>query len=408
MARTAERWGMRSHAERGNEEHLLSLRQRTTIVQTLLHNSDGDAEMQVESQSSEVFVSPSRTALEELVHAATLAPSGDNTQPWRFVVDAERGTIAFHVDETRDPSPMNAGQRMARIALGAALENVLYLCQKRGRCAEVQYEQADALAVLRLHDITAPAGGGDETLAARVTNRRLYDGRPLEEAILERLRNATPVLEGVATHWIAARERIAALAVLIGKADALMLGDPTMRRAFLANVRFDRPASEHVEEGLSLASLELSLGERLMLRMLPWLPNGLLRAAGAKPAFAAKARKLVESASGLCLIVALDGTEFGDVSVGRAVQRAWLALTAEGLAAQPMMSLLVLENVGDNGSPHLIAAIGPDRLTGLRQELRASVPEIGEGRPAFLLRFGFAPSPTGRTGRRPVETVATA
>jgi nitroreductase len=56
--------------------------------------------------------------LDTLLARAVRAPSGTNTQPWRFVVDDEARTIALDLDPARDPSPMNAGQRMARIALG--------------------------------------------------------------------------------------------------------------------------------------------------------------------------------------------------------------------------------------------------------------------------------------------------
>ena len=84
------------------------------------------------------------------------------------------------------------------------------------------------------------------------------------------------------------------------------------------------------------------------------------------------------------------------------MQRAWLALTAEGLATQPMMSLPVLENVAGPGETGLRAALGPDKLEALRDEFRALAPEIGGRRPAWLMRFGHAPPPTGRTGRLPV------
>ena len=79
------------------------------------------------------------------------------------------------------------------------------------------------------------------------------------------------------------------------------------------------------------------------------MPDGLLKLGGLAGVFAAKARQLVRSASGLCLVVAPDGAEATDLLAGRALQRAWLALAAEGLATQPMMSLLVLENVADRG-----------------------------------------------------------
>lgn len=357
------------------------------------------------SQSPDVLPRPSRTELENLVHAATLAPSGDNTQPWRFAIDGEQGRIEFYLDDTRDPSPMNAGQRMARIAVGAAVENVLYLCRTRGWRAEMAPSNPDALAVVRVADGGEAASGSEAILAARVTNRRLYDGRPLDAALLERLRSATPPWEGIRTHWIAERGRLSAFSSLIGAADARMFGDPAMRRAFLSKVRFDRPAGECVTEGLSLASLELTFADRVALRMMPRLPDWLLRIGGIGRVFAAKARQLVNSASGLCLIVAMDAAAATDVLVGRCMQRAWLALTAEGLAAQPMMTLPVLENVLDNGSPDRIAALGRERLLQLRQELRTLTPEIGDGRPAFLLRFGFAPPPSGRTGRLPLEAV---
>lgn len=364
--------------------------------------------MAAELQLGHVGVQRARPDLETLIRAATLAPSGDNTQPWRFAVDSERGTISFLLDETRDPSPMNAGQRMARISVGAALENALRTARRNNWETTREAATPPALAVLHLHSSSGGPGDIEDVLRARVTNRRLYEGRTLAAEQLERLRSQTPVLEGVATYWIAGSERIAALAELIGRADALMLGDPSMRRAFLGKVRFDQPAGAAVEEGLSLASLELSFSDRIMLRLLPRLPNGLLTALGARRAFAAKGRKLVRSASGLCLIVAADGSESDDLTVGRAMQRAWLALTAEGLAAQPMMSALVLENVADNGSLDHIAALGAERLAGLRRGLRECVPEIGQGRPAFLLRFGFAPQPAGRTGRLSVESVITA
>jgi hypothetical protein len=70
-----------------------------------------------------------------------------------------------------------------------------------------------------------------------------------------------------------------------------------------------------------------------------------------------------------------------------------------------MMSLLVLENVLELGSPSLVAALGRERVAALGAEFRALVPEIGPARPAFLMRFGFARAPSGRTGRRPVHEV---
>jgi hypothetical protein len=184
-----------------------------------------------------------------------------------------------------------------------------------------------------------------------------------------------------------------------------MFGEPTMRQAFLDNVRFDTPAASEVTEGLSLACLELTTMDRFALRMLRRLPNVIVKMAGIMKVFATKTRALVESASGLCLIVAPNGVSKTDVVVGRAMQRAWLALTAQHLAVQPMMSLCVLENVLENGSADIVTSLGRDRAAAICQEFRALAPEIAGGRAAFLLRFGFAPPPSGRTGRLDPEAL---
>src|SRR5437879_1416097 len=124
-------------------------------------------------------------ALEKLLAAAIRAPSGDNTQPWRFVVDAAAGRIALHLDETRDPSPMNSGQRMARIAVGAALENLLQTARKSGWTAELE-EAPGALAVVRFVGQAFQPDVRLESLThieKRVTNRRLYEGRPIPNEV---------------------------------------------------------------------------------------------------------------------------------------------------------------------------------------------------------------------------------
>ena len=346
-----------------------------------------------------------RGSFDPLLVAAGCAPSGDNTQPWRFLVDPSGGRVVLRLDETRDPSPMNTGQRMSRIGVGAALENLLRAAEGCGWAATREPAEPPDLAVVRLERLGG-AGAVPAAINARLTNRRPYDGRPVPPEVLDQLLRQTPAIDGVSTHWFTDHQRLREAAALIGNADALMFGVPSMRRAFLSKVRFDEPADAAVDEGLSLASLELSRAESFALQLMRRIPDVILKVAGVGRIFAAKTQVLVSSASGLCLVAAPDSLEGTDLTVGRAMQRAWLALTGLGLAAQPMMSLLVLENALESKNGTLRAAVGPDRVTALARRFRALMPEIGDRRPAFLLRFGHAPEPSGRTGRRPLAEVA--
>jgi len=92
----------------------------------------------------------SAATLESLVAAALRAPSGDNTQPWRFQIDPRTGRVSLFLDESRDPSPMNAGQRMARIALGAAFENLLRAAGSLGLEIAVETPTPPAVAAVRV------------------------------------------------------------------------------------------------------------------------------------------------------------------------------------------------------------------------------------------------------------------
>jgi len=339
-----------------------------------------------------------RAALETLLAAAIKAPSGDNLQPWRFVLDAEASRITLYVDETRDPSPMNAGQRMSRIAVGAALENILRSASSRGWIVELEDPVEPALAAVRLGSFDGH-GQEDSAITRRVTNRRAYDRRPIPPDVLERLQEQTPDFEGVRTHWICDRARLDRLADLVARADAMMFGQPSMRQAFLENIRFDQPWDTEVEEGLSIASLELALVDRLALRMLRYVPDWLFKLAGLSRKFGATARRQIASSSGLCVIACRNSTRQVDIAVGRAMQRAWLGIAADGLAAQPMMSLAVLENVLSAGGPPLLAALGGEKALALLQQFRNILPDSGEGKLGFIMRFGFAPPPTARTRR---------
>jgi UDP:flavonoid glycosyltransferase YjiC (YdhE family)/ubiquinone/menaquinone biosynthesis C-methylase UbiE/nitroreductase len=343
--------------------------------------------------------------LAALVEAAVCAPSGSNAQPWRFLLDEESGRIDVFVDSHVDGTPMNAGHRMSRIGVGAAVENLLRTAERSGWKTELTTRAAGALATIR---VTAPAGSRpvvEKAMAERATNRRRYDGRSVAPAVLERLCRATPPLGGVATLWITDRERLRQIASVLGRAEKMAFAEKSIRQAMLSRIRFDAPPEAHVEEGLPVASLELTGSIRWLLPRASHLPKWVVKGIGLASSAGRITSGQVLSASGLCLVAGPDEEAPTDLAIGRAGQRAWLALTQEGLAAQPLTSLLVLENMLYHGTREL-STLGRRNIERLRDELRRLVPELGGARPGFLLRFGFAPSPSARSGRLPLDVVS--
>jgi hypothetical protein len=345
--------------------------------------------------------------IERICDAAHLAPSRDNLQPWRFEVDGE--TISFVVDPARDATRMNAGGRMARIALGAAVECALLRAGRMGASVRFHPPRPGTLVTLT---VTAPKRfpEADKALVRRATNRRVYDGRPLEGETVATLRSKTPDLDGVRTLWFG-RERVRVLGPIVEEGEALFYSDPLLRDAALRAVRFDVRDREEVTRGLSVGSLELSGPERLTLDSLRKTPQDRLVALAFRK-MGARARRLVESASGVCVVVARGSSAETDIAVGRCMQRAWLALTRLDLAAHPMSSIAALEAIADEAEEAArnleaaapVDAAGSDPVTLMRASFRAAFPNVDRAsRVAILMRFGTAAAPSSRVGREPVS-----
>jgi len=342
--------------------------------------------------------------IEHVLDAARIAPSHDNMQPWRFVVEGE--TVSFLVDHERDRSPANAGGRMASNAVGASLECALLRAGRNGSAVRFLPPRANALVTISI----APPKRlveADKALVRRSTNRKLYDGRPLDDATFAWLQQATPPLDGTRTLWFG-RERVRSLGPVVEEGEALFFGDTRSREAALRAVRFDVRDNEEVAQGLSLGCLELSASERMTLDALRRTPQDRLVAMGAMGKMGAHARRLVESASGVCVVVTRGSEPSADVAVGRCMQRAWLALTRRGLVAQPMNAIPALETMLELDGRAGVQNEQSERAAAVVAAFRAAFPSVEKGsRVALLMRVGNAPPPTALVRRLPlVDSVA--
>ena len=59
----------------------------------------------------------------EIIHYATLAPSGHNTQPWKFSI--KDNSILIYPDYSRRLSVVDPDDHALFISLGCALENLV-------------------------------------------------------------------------------------------------------------------------------------------------------------------------------------------------------------------------------------------------------------------------------------------
>ncbi|MHB1331547.1 MAG: nitroreductase family protein [Sulfuriferula sp.] len=153
--------------------------------------------------------------LERILDLARWAPSGDNTQPWRFEILGDEH-ILVHGFDTRDHVVYDLDGHASQLAIGALLETMVIAASATGRSATVQ-RRSDTPETHLLFDVRfrpeasmtpAPLLPCIET---RVVQRRPMSTRPLSGEQKQALAGSLPEgysvvwYEGFAQRWRLAR-----------------------------------------------------------------------------------------------------------------------------------------------------------------------------------------------------------
>src|SRR3989338_2332225 len=128
-----------------------------------------------------------------LLRYAVLAPRSHNSQPWKFKI--EGNTIFIFADEKRSVPVADPDGRLERVAVGAALENVLIAADYFGFTTEVQYfprgwgkDRPVAVVILKKREvIRRPTEHLLLAIPKRYSNRHPYRNDPLPDAFLKQV-----------------------------------------------------------------------------------------------------------------------------------------------------------------------------------------------------------------------------
>src|SRR5206468_9082108 len=115
--------------------------------------------------------------LADILDLARWAPSGDNTQPWRFAIEAE-DHVAVHGHDTRTYCVYDLDGHPSQISLGALLETVALAATRFGLATEIK-RRPDSPDERPLFDVffREEAGRGQDPLVSQIRDRRVQ-GRP--------------------------------------------------------------------------------------------------------------------------------------------------------------------------------------------------------------------------------------
>src|SRR3989338_5193404 len=121
-------------------------------------------------------------AIKQILDCAIWAPSGDNSQPWRFEVKPPL-VLLYNLPEKGNPY-LDFRERGSFIAHGGVIENIVIAAEHFGYTTACGLfpdgERSNLVATISLSARTAPkAHALFDAIKQRHTNRRIYEATPL-------------------------------------------------------------------------------------------------------------------------------------------------------------------------------------------------------------------------------------
>lgn len=301
-----------------------------------------------------------------LVHAATLAANGHNTQPWRFGVGDRQ--IRIVPDLSRRTPVVDPDDHHLFASLGCAAETMLQAAPGYGWRGELQ--AGDPRRGLTLDFVPAVPVAGELALAipSRASTRSDYDGRAVAQGQLRAL--AAAAGPGVDLALITDARRLGQATDFIVRGNAAQLADRAFRRELKAWIRFDASEAVARRDGLYAAGSGNPTSPRI-------LGERLFDLAFTETGETDKIVRQMRSSAGLAVFTSRQGGMAGWVEAGRAYTRFALAATAAGMKLaflnQPVEDLAARAEfarwLGSNQRPDLVVRFGygPDMPRSLRR-----------------------------------------
>lgn len=343
-----------------------------------------------------------------LTHAATLAPSGGNMQPWRWLWTGSQ--LKAELDLSRCGSFLDYELAGAHLAMGAAAENLRIAATALGLRADITHRAVDSPSDFAFHAdfhaFSAPRDPLSGWLDKRCTNRRRVHGEAPSAEALGAVADAAAE-RGGRVLWAGSPDAIEALANMLAEGDRLRFLHQTMHRELIEELRWSSDEAAQTRDGLDVATLELTPGERAGLGLIRhWRAMRVLGGLGAGGELGKLSRKAMRCAGAVGLVTVPKRAGGSFFAGGQAVQRAWLAATAAGLAFQPMSAITYVWLRIHGGGDGLL----PEHQAGY-EALRATFEQVfavADGwQDIMMFRVFRGPPPSARSLRRPLQDVLT-
>jgi len=289
----------------------------------------------------------------EILNIAVKAPSGDNTQPWRFVVN--KNIIFIHKRSIEGDS--NWGNYNLLITHGTLIENINIAANQFGYSTELAFlpdpNDPTLTATITLQADSSIDTNLNESLFKaiknRVTNRYPYKKQPLTSEEKTTLTSSILHTPNARVVFIEDKKTIRQISDSVVTQIKVFFSNKSLHEDFFTRLRWSKKSSEISSTGLPADTLALDpitiLSMRFVLSFWPIMKFLNLFWFSSIIAMIEKWRRYNKSAAYLAFIVPKqEMTPITPLQAGQDVERIWLTASNIDLALQPTSAILLMEH----------------------------------------------------------------
>ncbi|WP_439853214.1 Acg family FMN-binding oxidoreductase [Bacteroides fragilis] len=264
-----------------------------------------------------------KTDFIQIASYASKAPSGHNTQPWKFHITDSTITVLPNLDVALPVVDRN--NRELFISLGCAVENLCIAASYFGYTTHIIECSIEAIILELTKNALTIEDSLFHQIEKRQTNRNIYNGNKISDGILQQLQ-PIPKENGIQFYFTEINTPFAnTITQYIMKGNEIQMADIAFKNELLSWMRFNKKQVEATHNGLSY----LVFGN-------PPLPRILARPIVSlflKPNAQNKSdRKKIDSSSHFVVCATQRDTIEEWINLGRTLQRFLLKVTEIGIS----------------------------------------------------------------------------
>lgn len=313
----------------------------------------------------------------KIIEDAGKAPSGHNTQPWKF--EAGENRIVLRPNFNRRLEVVDADDHALYISLGCALENLVLSAKAHGFDPAVSNKLTETDVEITV-DLNPSADVKKEELydfiQQRQSTRSEYESTPVKQAVLDQLLEGMKN-ERVEVIFMTDKAEIKQLEPFILEASDLQFKNKEFVNELVHWIRFSKREAEEKRDGIWSASMGMPATGRL-------LGGIIMKKLVSAKSEAKRWRNLIEKTGGFAVFIVKENTRTDWIELGRSFQKFALKSTQLGIKHAHVNM--------------------PCEEVSVRQKLIEHLRISDAKEPLLLVRFGYA-EPMPYSFRLPPEQI---